>query len=75
VRGLGIVRTECARQADLDLVVRLTDAASIERLPETCQSHMVLLDIAVPEIAIDAACRIGSGPGPRRSGRVLAPRS
>jgi HPr kinase/phosphorylase len=55
MRGLGIVRTESRAQVDLGLVVRLADAPSIERLPELCESQLVLLDVSVPEIAIDAA--------------------
>jgi HPr kinase/phosphorylase len=68
VRGLGIIKAECAPQAAIGLVVRLTDAASIERVPETCQSHMVLLDIAVPEIAVDALA--ASAPARIRAGVV-----
>lgn len=54
VRGLGIVRVDHARQAEVGLAVRLADADSIERLPEK-NAQLVLLDIAVPEIAVDAA--------------------
>jgi HPr kinase/phosphorylase len=59
VRGLGIVRTECARQVDVDLVVRLADATNIERLPpgdqDGDQARVVLVNIELPEIAIDPA--------------------
>jgi HPr kinase/phosphorylase len=55
VRGLGIVRTEYARQVDLDLVVRLADATSIERLPHGDQVRRVLLNLELPEIAVDPA--------------------
>jgi HPr kinase/phosphorylase len=53
VRGLGIVRTEYAPQVDLDLVVRLADAKSIERLPHGDQARRVLLNMELPEIAVD----------------------
>ncbi len=68
VRGLGIVRIECARQVAIALAVRLTDAASIERLPETCPSQLVLLDVAVPEMAVDAFA--ASAPARIRAGVV-----
>jgi HPr kinase/phosphorylase len=53
VRGLGIVRAEYAPQVDLDLVVRLADATSIERLPHGDHARLVLLGIELPEIAVD----------------------
>ena len=52
VRGLGILRADHAPEAELGLAVRLTEAARIERLPE--ESRLTLLDIAIPEVAIDA---------------------
>jgi HPr kinase/phosphorylase len=52
VRGLGIVRTDHAPEAELRLAVRLSEAGHIERLPE--ESRLVLLDVAIPEVAIDA---------------------
>ena len=67
VRGLGIVRLDHAPEAEVGLAVRLADADSIERLPEK-QAQLVLLDIAVPEIAVDAAT--ASAPARVRAGVV-----
>ena len=66
VRGLGIVDIEYAPEAELGLIVRLAEAGRIERLPEASQSQLVLLDIAIPEIAIDAAA--ASAPARVRAG-------
>lgn len=55
VRGLGIVTVDHVPQAEVGLAVRLTDAAGIERLPEKGEAKLMLLGLAVPEIAIDAA--------------------
>ena len=54
VRGFGIVTVECVPEAELRLAVRLAQASTIERLPETGAS-VVLLGVALPEIAVDAA--------------------
>jgi len=54
VRGLGIVKVDHAPEAELRLAVRLADASRIERLPETGGS-LTLLEIVLPQIAIDAA--------------------
>jgi hypothetical protein len=67
VRGLGIVRVEWEGEAELGLAVRLADSGSIERLPERPGSH-VLLDIALPEIAIDPY--VASAPARVRAGVV-----
>jgi serine kinase of HPr protein (carbohydrate metabolism regulator) len=67
VRGLGIVKVEWEGEAELGLAVRLADSGSIERLPERPGSH-VLLDIALPEIAIDPY--VASAPARVRAGVV-----
>lgn len=65
VRGLGIVKVDHAPETEVRLAVRLADAESIERLPEK-DAQLVLLDIAVPEIAVDAAA--ASAPARVRAG-------
>jgi serine kinase of HPr protein (carbohydrate metabolism regulator) len=65
VRGLGIVAADHAPEAELGLAVRLADATGIERLPEDGNS-LVLLGIAIPEIAVDAAA--ASAPARIRAG-------
>lgn len=52
VRGLGILAVDHEPQAELRLIVRLTDAKDIDRLPEP--GHSVLLGLELPEIALDA---------------------
>jgi serine kinase of HPr protein (carbohydrate metabolism regulator) len=54
IRGLGIVELETAREAVLQLAVRLTPAAEIERLPDLARSRMEILGIAIPLVLIDA---------------------
>lgn len=64
VRGLGIVALESAAEAEVELVVRLAEAETIERLPEP--SQWVLLEVVVPEIAVDP--RSPSAPARVRAG-------
>ena len=65
VRGLGIVAVEHAPEAELRLAVRLAAASRIDRLPET-GATWTLLDIPVPQIAVDAAA--ASAPARLRAG-------
>ncbi len=67
VRGLGIVPADHAPEAEVTLAVRLADARDIERLPEEGVS-LTLLDVAIPEIAVDAAA--ASAPARIRAGVV-----
>jgi HPr kinase/phosphorylase len=67
VRGIGIVAADHAPDAEIRLAVRLAEAGSIERMPKDGVS-LVLLDVAVPEIAIDAAA--ASAPARVRAGLV-----
>jgi HPr kinase/phosphorylase len=67
VRGIGIVKANHAPEAELGLAVRLADARGIERLPEDGNSLM-LLDVAIPQIAVDAAA--ASAPARVRAGIV-----
>jgi HPr kinase/phosphorylase len=67
VRGLGIVTADHAPEAELMLAVRLADAPDIERLPEQGES-LILLGVALPEIAVDAAA--ASAPARIRAGVV-----
>jgi HPr kinase/phosphorylase len=66
VRGLGIVAADHACEAEVALAVRLAEARAIERLPEEGGSQLVLLGVAIPEIAIDAAA--ASAPARVRAG-------
>jgi len=68
VRGIGIVAADHAPEAELGLAVRLADASGIERLPADGGSQAVLLGIAVPEIAVDAAT--ASAPARIRAGII-----
>jgi HPr kinase/phosphorylase len=68
VRGIGIVTADHAPEAELEMAVRLADARGIERLPEENGSQLVLLGVAVPEIAVDAAA--ASAPARIRAGLV-----
>jgi HPr kinase/phosphorylase len=54
VRGLGIVGVDHVAEAEVRLAVRLAEAGSIERMPDDGE-RLLLLDIALPEVAIDAA--------------------
>ena len=65
VRGLGIVAVEHAPEAELRLAVRLVAATRIERLPET-GGTWTLLDVLVPQIALDASAP--SAPARLRAG-------
>jgi len=38
VRGIGLMRTTAAENADIDAIIELVDTASIERLPERAQA-------------------------------------
>ena len=67
VRGIGIVPADHASEAEVGLAVRLADADAIERLPEDNNS-LLLLGVALPEIAIDAAA--ASAPARIRAGIV-----
>jgi HPr kinase/phosphorylase len=67
VRGIGIVAADHVPEAELGLAVRLADVSDIERLPEDGNS-LLLLGIAVPEIAVDAAA--ASAPARIRAGVV-----
>jgi HPr kinase/phosphorylase len=67
VRGIGIVAADHASEAEVTLAVRLADAGTIERLPES-GSQAVLLGVAVPEIAVDAGT--ASAPARIRAGLV-----
>jgi serine kinase of HPr protein (carbohydrate metabolism regulator) len=53
VRGLGIMRFECARTARLELVVRICPTLEIERLPDPMKRFEVL-GIQLPVVEIDA---------------------
>jgi HPr kinase/phosphorylase len=68
VRGIGIVTADHASEAEVGLAVRLADARGIERLPAEGRSQLVLLGVAVPEIAVDAAA--ASAPARLRAGIV-----
>lgn len=68
VRGIGIVPVDHAPEAEVGLAVRLADASDIERLPAEDGSQIVLLGVAVPEIAVDAAA--ASAPARIRAGVV-----
>ena len=68
VRGIGIVTVEHVPEAELGLAIRLADARGIERLPEEGGSTAVLLGVAVPEFAVDAAA--ASAPARIRAGIV-----
>lgn len=70
IRGLGIVGVECVSEAEIGLAVRLADRSYIERLPEKSQAQFILLDVAVPEIAVDA--HVASAPARVRAGVVEA---
>lgn len=54
IRGQGIVAVGHVPEVRLALVVRLTPASEIERLPENTQINRIA-GVAVPEIAIDPA--------------------
>lgn len=73
VRGIGIVTADHAPEAELGLAVRLADAHDIERLPEEGRKQLVLLGVAVPEIAVDAAA--ASAPARIRTGILEVLRS
>jgi HPr kinase/phosphorylase len=68
VRGIGIVPADHAPEAEIGLAVRLADARDIERLPADGRSQLVLLGVAVPEVAVDAAA--ASAPARIRAGIV-----
>ena len=53
IRGLGIAELPVVPEARLDLAVRLTPAAEIERLPDLGRSRMEILGLAVPLILLD----------------------
>ncbi|MFW6076396.1 MAG: HPr kinase/phosphorylase [Hyphomicrobiales bacterium] len=59
VRGLGVVRTDHAPDAELRLAVRLTVTSRIERLPEA-GDNLVLLGVSLPQIDIDASAASAS---------------
>ena len=67
VRGIGIVAADHVPEAELGLAVRLADARGIERLPEDGNS-LLLLDVAIPEIAVDPAA--ASAPARIRAGVI-----
>jgi len=52
IRGQGIVAVDHVPEVRLALVVRLTPAAEIERLPENTQMNRIA-GVALPEIAVD----------------------
>ena len=66
VRGIGIVTADHAPEAEVAMAVRLADARGIDRLPEEGGSQLVLLGVALPEIAVDAAA--ASAPARVRAG-------
>lgn len=68
VRGIGIVTADHAPEAELAMAVRLADASGIERLPADGESQLVLLGVAVPEIAVDPGA--ASAPARVRAGIV-----
>ena len=53
VRGLGIIGVPAVAEARLDLAVRLTPAAEIERLPDLIASRIDILGLAIALILID----------------------
>lgn len=72
VRGLGIVTVEYAGPADVALVVEISPAAEIERLPdETAQANLMELPLPLLRVAAfeaSAAVKVllalaGAGPG------------
>ena len=73
VRGIGILAADYATEAEVALIVRLADARGIERLPAEGGPQAVLLGVAVPEIAIDAAS--ASAPARIRVGLMAALRA
>ena len=55
VRGLGIVPVEAVAQARLVLVVKITDAPAIDRMPDAANSRFEILGIGLPLTLVDAA--------------------
>lgn len=55
VRGLGIVDVRARRHVPIGLVIRLTPASNIERLPEPGDSHVDILGLTRPLLLVDAA--------------------
>lgn len=53
VRGLGIVDIATAAHVPLVLCVRLTDAATIERLPDLAGSTFEVLGVRLPLVMVD----------------------
>ena len=53
VRGLGILEMPCRPQSVLALVVRLSDVAAIERLPEPQDLTCTILGLNLPLIRLD----------------------
>ena len=56
IRGLGILRLRNRASAGVALVVRLTAAATIDRMPELSRSVFKVLDVAIPMVMIDPTC-------------------
>jgi HPr kinase/phosphorylase len=54
IRGLGIATLAALPNVKLQLAVRLTPAAEIERLPDLAAARMAILGIALPLILLDA---------------------
>ena len=53
IRGLGIAELQAEPETELQLAVRLTPAAEIERLPDLPSARMDILGIAIPLVLID----------------------
>jgi len=55
VRGLGIVDVRARPEAAIGLVIRLTPAGNVERLPEPEDSRVDILGVVRPLLLIDAS--------------------
>jgi serine kinase of HPr protein (carbohydrate metabolism regulator) len=55
IRGLGIVMLPVRASVSLTLAVQLTEAAKIDRLPETDRARFEVLGVALPLVLIDPA--------------------
>lgn len=53
VRGLGILKVSHRGSVRLTLAVRLTDAATVDRMPDLAKSNYLLLNAALPMVLID----------------------